>query len=306
MREVALLVNPAAGRGGGPRAAAVAAARLRDAGFAVRVLQGADAAEARALAGDVVREGLAALVVVGGDGLVHLAVNELAHSRTVLGIVPAGTGNDAARSLGIPRSDPRAAADLVVAGRVRTVDLGRAAGTWFFNVLSAGFDAVVNERANAMRRPRGRTRYTLATLAELRTLHPWRYDLELDGSRRRVDAVLVAVGNGPGFGGGLQVTAGAALDDGLLDVVLFHPVTRTDLVRTYPRLYRGAHRSHPAYEHHRVRAATIGGPDLVAYADGERLGPLPVTVRAAPQALRVFAPPAGPPARSPGGRPGAS
>lgn len=285
-----MLVNPADGRGGALRAAAVAEARLRDAGFPVRRLQGADAAEARALVRQVVEEGLEALVVVGGDGVVHLAVNELAHTRTVLGIVPAGTGNDAARSLGVPRSDPRAAADLVVAGRVRTVDLGRAGDAWFYNVLSAGFDAVVNERANGMRWPRGRTRYTLATLAELRTLRPRRYELELDGSRRDVDAVLVAVGNGPGFGGGLQVTAGAALDDGLLDLVLFHPVTRTDLVRTYPQLYCGAHRDHPAYEHHRVRATTIGGPDLVAYADGERLEPLPVTVRAVPQALRVFAP----------------
>ena len=293
-----MLVNPASGRGGAPRAAAVAVERLRDAGFSVRRVQGADVAEARVLAREVVEEGLPELVVVGGDGLVQVAVNELAHSRTVLGIVPAGTGNDAARSLGLPRSDPRAAADLVVAGRVRTVDLGRAGGTWFFNVVSAGFDAVVNERANGMRWPRGRARYTLATLAELRTLHPWHYELDLDGSRRAVDAVLVAVGNGPGFGGGLQVTAGAVIDDGLLDVVLFRPVTRTDLVRTYPRLYRGGHRSHPAYEHHRVSAATVGGPDLVAYADGERLGPLPVTVRAAPRALRVFAPSV--PAQHPG------
>ena len=283
-----MLVNPVAGRGTATHSATVALARLRDAGFTVRRLQGADADEARALALRAVEQGVEALVVVGGDGLVNLAVNALANSATALGIIPAGNGNDAARSLGVPRADPRAAADVVVAGQVRTVDLGRAGSAYFLCVLSAGFDAVVTERANAMRRPRGRARYALATLAELRTLRPLPYELELDGSPHVVEAVLVAVGNGPSFGGGLRLTEGAVLDDGLLDVVLVHPLSRADLARTYPRLYRGTHRQHPAYEHHRVREATVTAPGIVAYADGERLGPLPVTVAAAPAALRVL------------------
>ena len=284
-----MLVNPASGRGTAARSATVAMTRLRDAGLAVHRLQGLDAADARVLARRAVDEGVDTLVVVGGDGLVNLAVNVLAHTGTALGIIPTGTGNDAARSLGVPRKDPRAAADVVVAGRVRTVDLGRAGSAYFFCVVSAGFDAVVNERADAMRRPRGRARYAVATLAELRTLRPLSYELDLDGTRRVVEAVLVAVGNGPSLGGGLRLTEGAVLDDGLLDVVLIHPVGRADLVRTFPRLYRGTHRGHRAYEHHRVREVTIAGPGVVAYADGERLGPLPMTAHAAPAALRVLA-----------------
>ena len=284
-----MLVNPASGRGTAARSATVAMTRLRDAGLAVHRLQGLDAADAGVLARRAVDEGVDTLVVVGGDGLVNLAVNVLAHTGTALGIIPTGTGNDAARSLGVPRKDPRAAADVVVAGRVRTVDLGRAGSAYFFCVVSAGFDAVVNERADAMRRPRGRARYAVATLAELRTLRPLSYELDLDGTRRVVEAVLVAVGNGPSLGGGLRLTEGAVLDDGLLDVVLIHPVGRADLVRTFPRLYRGTHRGHRAYEHHRVREVTIAGPGVVAYADGERLGPLPMTARAAPAALRVYA-----------------
>lgn len=294
-------MNPAAGRGRAVRSAAVAVTRFEEAGLTVRLLQGADAAEARVLARGAVDDGVDTLVVVGGDGLVNLAVNVLAQTGTALGIIPAGTGNDAARTLGVPRSDPGTAADVVVAGRLRTVDLGRAGPAYFFCVLSAGFDAVVNERADALPRPRGRGRYVLATLAELRRLRAWRYELDLDGTRRVVDAVLVAVGNGPSFGGGLRITEGAALDDGLLDVVLLHPVTRTDLVRTFPRLYRGTHRHHPAYEHHRVRSVGIATPGLVAYADGERLGPLPVTVQAVPQALDVLVPlPSSPGGRSSG------
>lgn len=287
-REIALLINPAAGRGSGSRTAAIAVPRLREAGFTVHQLEGRDAAHAQQLARQAVADGVESLVVVGGDGMVHLAVQALAGTEVSLGIIPAGTGNDAARYFGIPRNDPQAAADVVVASRVRTVDLGKAGPTYFLCVLSAGFDALVNERANHWRWPRGQMRYNLATIAELRDFEPLRYTLDLDGDTRTLHAMMVAVGNGPSFGGGLRITEGARLDDGLLDVVLFHPMTKPDLVRTYPRLFRGTHTTHPAYEHHRVRQVTIAAQGVVAYADGERLGPLPITVTAAPQALRVI------------------
>ncbi len=287
-REIALLVNPTAGKGAGARIAAVAQPRLADAGFRVRRLEGRDADEAADLARAAVEDGVESVVVVGGDGIVHTAVQALAHTPVSLGIIPAGTGNDAARSFGIPLKDPVAAADVVVGGRTRSVDLGRSGSTFFLCVLSAGFDAVVNERANRMTRPRGQLRYTWATLAELRVLRPFSYRLALDGTTEARDAVLVAVGNGPSFGGGLRITEGARLDDGLLDVVVIRPVGRAELVRTYPRLFRGSHVTHPAYEHHRVRQVTVTGPDVVVYADGERLAPLPVTVTAVPSALRVL------------------
>ncbi len=283
-----MLVHPRSGRGEGARIAQAAGARLADAGFAVRRLEGRDGDEARDLARQAVEDGVEILVVVGGDGLVHLALQSLVHSSTTLGIIPAGTGNDAARYFDIPRRDPLAAADVVVAGRRRTVDVARTGPTYFLCVLSAGFDAVVNERANQLRWPRGQMRYNVATVAELRTFEPLRYTLDLDGNTKNVEAMMVAVANGRSFGGGLRIGEGAELDDGLLDVVLFHPMTKLDLVRTYPRLFDGTHRSHPAYEHHRVREVTVAAPGIVAYADGERLGPLPVTVSAVPAALEVL------------------
>jgi diacylglycerol kinase (ATP) len=287
-REIALLTNPVAGRRRGALTASVVVPRLRDAGFQVRELRGRDADAARELARRAVDDGVEALVVVGGDGMVHLATQLLAHTDTALGIIPCGTGNDAARYFGIPRNDPRAAADVVVAGRHRVVDLARTGATYFLCVLSAGFDAVVNERANRMTWPRGQMRYNVATLAELRVFQPLDYTLDLDGDRRRVTAMMVCVGNGPSFGGGLRITEGALLDDGLLDVVLFRPMSKGDLMRTYPRLYDGSHRGHRCYEHHRVREVTVAAPGVTAYADGERLGPLPVTVTAVPAALKVL------------------
>jgi diacylglycerol kinase (ATP) len=283
-----MLVHPGSGGGRGARNVAIAEPRLRDAGFQVRRLVGRDGDEARELARRAVDEGVETLVVVGGDGLVHLALQSLTHSGTTLGIIPSGTGNDAARYFDIPRSDARAAADVVVGGRTRTVDVARTGPTYFLCVLSAGFDAIVNERANRMTWPRGQMRYNLATVAELRTFQALPYTLDLDGNTKNVKAMMVAVGNGPSFGGGLRITEGAVLDDGLLDVVLFHPMSRGQLVRAYPRLFNGTHTSHPAYEHHRVREVTIAAPGIVAYADGERLGPLPLTVTAEPMALTVL------------------
>ena len=289
-REIALLTNPTSGRGRGRRIAALAVGRMRDAGFTVRDLAGRDAAEARDLAGKCVADGVEALAVVGGDGMVHLAVQALVGSGTRLGIIPAGTGNDVARYLDIPRADPRRATDVVVGSRTRRIDLARTGDTYFVTVLAAGFDALVNERANAMRWPRGRLRYHLATVSELRVFEPLRYTLELDGAVRRVDAMLVAVGNGPSFGGGLRITHGASVDDGWLDVVLIKQMSRLDLVRTYPKLYTGAHTRHPQYEHHRVRTVTVSAPGVVAYADGERVGALPRTVEVVPHALEVLVP----------------
>jgi diacylglycerol kinase (ATP) len=287
-REIALLTNPTSGKGLGSRTSAIALPRLREAGFHVRRLEGRDADEALDLARQAVADGVETLVVVGGDGMVHLGVQAVAHTATALGIIPAGTGNDAARYFGIPRRDPQAAADVVIGGRVRTVDLARTGATYFLCVMSAGFDAIVNERANRMTWPRGQMRYNLATLAELRVFEPLPYTLDLDGETVSTRAVLVAVGNGPSFGGGLRITEGAVLDDGLLDVVIFHAVTKPDLLRTYPKLFKGTHTSHPAYEHHRVREVTVAAPGIVAYADGERLGPLPLTVTADPGALKVL------------------
>ena len=289
-REIALLTNPTSGKGRGTQTAAIVLPRLEEAGFHVHTLVGHDADEARDLARRSVADGVESLVVVGGDGMVHLAAQELAGSETALGIIPAGTGNDVARYLDIPRSDPQLAADVVVGSRTRRIDLARSGAQHYVTVLASGFDSLVNERANAMRWPRGQMRYNIATLAELRVFEPLPYTLELDGQVRQVEAMLVAVGNGPSFGGGLRITHGACIDDGLLDVVIIKTMTKPDLVRTYPKLFTGGHTKHPQYEHHLVRSVTVAAPGIVAYADGERIGALPLTVEVAPLALKVLVP----------------
>ena len=297
MARVALLTNPTSGKGRGARARVAALDVLRGTDLEVVDLVGVDGDEATALAARAVADGVDALWVCGGDGLVHLAVQALAGTGTPFGVVPAGTGNDVARYLDLPRTDPSAAAHVLLralrAGSTRTLDLARAGDKHFVTVLAAGFDAKVNERANAMTRPRGQMRYNIATLAELRTFAPLPYTLDLDGTTISVEAMMVAVGNGPSYGGGLRMTEGAVLDDGLLDVVVIGPMSKPELVRTYPKLFRGTHTGHPAYSHHRVRRVTVAAPGITTYADGERFGPLPLTVECVPGALVALAAPPG-------------
>jgi diacylglycerol kinase (ATP) len=290
VRRCALLVNPTAGKARHAATVGAVHARLSAGELDVTRMQGADGAEAADLARKAVAEEYDVLAVMGGDGMVHLAVQALAGSPTALGVVPTGTGNDVARYLGLPRGKPVDAAEVICRQMIRPMDLGKAGSTYYATVLATGFDSLVNERANAMTRPRGQMRYNLATLAELKVFRPLPYTLELDGERRRLDAMLVAVGNGPSYGGGLRMCEGALLDDGQLDVVIINPISKAELLKVYPRLFRGTHVSHPAYEHHRVRQVSVAAPGIVAYADGERLGPLPLNVECAPAALSVCVP----------------
>lgn len=293
---VAVLTNPAAGRGRHAGVLPQVRDLLAAAGHPVHVLSAVTAADAARACRAAVAGGAVAMVTVGGDGTVHLALQALAGTGVPLGPVPAGTGNDFALATGFP-ADPTSAAatiaDALAAGRSRGVDLARvrvASGPdrWFGAVLAAGFDAIVNERANRMRWPSGPRRYDLAILIELARLRPRRYRIVLDGEPHDLDAVLVAVGNCASYGGGMRICPAADPTDGLLDVVVAGPVGRGTLIRIKPRVYRGTHVEHPQVHSFRAGQVTIEAPEVVGYADGERLGPLPLTVTAVPGALRLL------------------
>ncbi|MGL5928572.1 MAG: diacylglycerol kinase family protein, partial [Dermatophilaceae bacterium] len=211
-----------------------------------------------------------------------------------LGVIPAGTGNDISRELGLPVHDLAGAVERIVDdGITRRVDAARVTSPagehrWYLGVLAAGFDAVVNERANRWRRPKGPLRYHLATVRELPVFRPIPYVLVLDDRRLETEAMLVAVGNGPSYGGGMKVTPDASFDDGLLDVLVVHRISVLELLRVFPRVFHGSHVTHPAVEIVRARSVRLQADGVVAYADGERLGPLPLTVEVVPGALEVL------------------
>lgn len=301
--DITLFVNPTAGRGRGAHAAQPAAQALRDAGFSVRTLLGHDADDALRRAREAVDAGTGALVAVGGDGMISLALQAVAGTRTPLGVIAVGTGNDFARTLGLPVRAPAAAArvtaELLKGAGGHAMDLGRITGAgtprWFGTVLASGFDSRVNDRGNRMRLPVGRFKYDLAILAELAAFRPVPYRLTLDDGRVvETDATLVAVGNGTSYGGGMRICADARTDDGLLDVTVVGDCSRATLIKVFPRVYRGTHLDHPKVTTYRVRSLTLDAPGITGYADGEPLGRLPLTVECVPGALRVLAPPVPP------------
>ncbi|UJP10960.1 YegS/Rv2252/BmrU family lipid kinase [Microbacterium sp. KUDC0406] len=293
--HIALLANPYAGKGRGRRAADAALVHLRARGAEVRTYAGRSAADTVALAAQAVHERPRVLVVVGGDGTLSGILDAVRGSSVPIALVPAGTGNDLARALGLPRHDPVAAAELALTGVPRAIDVGEIrtpAGTApFLTVAALGFDAKVSDRTNRLRWPRGRLRYYLALVIELARLRAMDFTLSADGedSAQR-PGTLIAVANTASYGGGMPVAAGAAPDDALLDVVHVAPLGRFRLAMLFPLLLRGRHLDRPEVSHRYASSVTVRAPGLVVYADGERIGEEECTITVQPAALTVMVP----------------
>lgn len=290
--SLTVIANPTSGRGRVARVLPEITAALSEVGVESHVVVTQDAADLREAVRRVRDAGDPRVLVCGGDGTLHLAAQELAGGQTALGIVPAGTGDDNARTLGIPRDSVTAAAVLAARGDVSQMDLGHvsaADGTErvFLGVLSSGFDSLVNERANEMTWPSGDARYLVAILAELRTFRPVPYSATIDGRAVRGEAMLVAVGNGISYGGGMRVCPDARPDDGLLDITWLHGVRKSTFLRVFPQVFTGSHVRTRYVSSTRASHLTLDAPGQLAYADGERVGPLPISVTVQRAALPV-------------------
>jgi diacylglycerol kinase (ATP) len=289
-----LIVNPHSGRGAAARVAGTVASTLRAVAPELVTTVTADATDTSRVATLAAQRGDDVLAVLGGDGTTHLAAQAVAGTPTALAVLPGGTGNDLAATLGIPADPVQAArhvAEALSSGQRRRIDLGRVKNrACFTTVLCTGFDAAVNARANAMRWPAGQRRYDLAVLAELAALTPRPVRVQAGDNMVELEAILVAVGNGPSYGGGLRICPDATMADGLLDVIAIAAVSRRRLLRVFPSLRAGAHVHEP--EVTVLRGATVridGHLSWPVYADGEPQGTLPVTVHCEPSALTVVA-----------------
>ena len=294
--------NPTAGGGRAGRLAPQVIERLRGDGVQVAQHPTRSLEDARLAACQAAPE-VDAVVAVGGDGTVGACAAGLADAgpaggspggsgvRAALGVVPAGGGNDAARSLGLPADDPLAAAGLLTGLRRRPADLATVAGRAYLNVAGAGFDSEVNRVANQrLGWARGRPRYVGAVLAQLVVGRTARFELVLDGRAQQVEGWLVAVANGPSYGGGMRVAPRASLADGLLDVVVIGAIGKLEFLRTFPKVFSGAHVEHPAVAVHRAARVDLDADrTLAVFADGEPAGTLPATFEVRPAAVTVLA-----------------
>lgn len=295
--RLGVIVNPTAGRGAGKVEGAKAIDLFSAAGISVVDLTGESMSEANANARHAINDNqVDGIVVIGGDGIAHLGVNLCAGTNLPLGIIGAGTGNDLARSLGMPLGDTQGSVEIILAhlGQPRTVDAVKAQTStgefWFFGTISAGFDALVNQRANRWRWPKGPSRYTLAMLAELASFKPIHYEATIDGEHRSFQAMLCAVANSESFGGGMRVAPNAVIDDGLLELFIVHSISRPEFIKVFPKVFTGEHIHHPAVEIVRAKHVKLSSGNMPAYSDGEAVGHSPISAQIMPGSLRVFAP----------------
>lgn len=251
--------------------------------------------DASRVAADAVAAGVGTILGVGGDGLVGELVGDLAGTTTRLGLVPAGTGNDFARAMGYEHASRSMDLAWLSNPASRAIDLAvltNAEGQRYVaNVLGAGFDAAVNETANALTVGlSGSARYVAAVGVTLRRFTAIPFAVEVDGDLFEQEAMLVAVANSTSYGGGMKIAPDAQVDDGLLDVCIVHAMTRREFVWNFPRVFMGRHVTDPRVTMVRGKVIAIEGSEGQIYADGEPAGHLPARIVVAPGALQLVSP----------------
>jgi len=223
------------------------------------------------------------VISVGGDGLAHLILQVAVPRHIPFAIIPAGTGNDIVRTLGWSLDNIQSQLDRVTSTKAEPIDLGNVDSEWFAAILSTGFDSIVNERANRLKWPKGPQRYNVAIARELPRFTPIEYEITTDTRTFSTKAMLIAIGNGRSYGGGMLVCPQAHMNDGLFDVMILEPVSKLEFLKVFPKVYSGSHLSHPKVSTFRTKRISIQA-DAVAYADGERIGAAPISAECVPSA----------------------
>jgi diacylglycerol kinase (ATP) len=295
--RIGLAVNPTAGGNNGAAVGETVRSLLANSAHEVIELTGTTFEDARAkITAAITSRQIDRLVLVGGDGMAHLGVNVCANTTVAMAIVPAGTGNDSAGIFGMPMNDPAAATRLILDSLhtpkvIDAIEIVHSLGkTWAIGSASAGFDALVNARANKMSWPAGPMKYYLAMLLELASFKAIRYRSKIDGVAKEFEAMLCVVSNSGVFGGGMLVVPEASVTDGKLDLLILNKISRFKLVKIFPRVYKGTHVTDPAVELLKASKVEIAADGMPIYSDGEYVGQAPFEATVVPGALLVIAP----------------
>ena len=273
-----VVINPVSGSGKGAILGTEAAGFFSERRLSYQIITATSADKLRSNLAEFLDSNVGLIegvVAVGGDGLVHLVLQMVVPRRIPFSAIPAGTGNDFVRALGWGLDEIKIQLHTVVSTPPVAIDLGLVDSEWFGAVLSTGFDSVVNEKANKMNWPKGPMKYNLAIALELPRFKPLKYTIELDNQVIETEAMLIAVGNGGSYGGGMKVCPDAVMSDGLFDVMVLRPVSKVEFVRVFPTVFSGKHINHKQVDIYRTKRVSLHAP-AVAYADGERIGGLPV------------------------------
>jgi diacylglycerol kinase (ATP) len=231
------------------------------------------------------------VIIVGGDGLFHTLLPILDSSGVPFTVVAAGTGNDFSRAI---RTFKKSNSEIIThlqqnaPARIDSMSIDHTGKrTLAGQVMSLGFDALVNERANQITYLAGKAKYVIAMFQVLATFRPIHFTITLDGRKFSRTAMLIAVANGPNYGGGMKICPPANHADGSLNLVVINKVSLMTLLMVFPRVYTGTHLRHPAVELFQGKSISIEA-DAKAFADGEYVDLLPVTAAVQPGALKVW------------------
>ena len=273
-----VVINPTSGQGRGAEVGKAVVGYFSKNDLKYQIITGISAENVRRDLDNFLKQNptSSGVICVGGDGLAHLVLQSVVHKRIPFAVIPAGTGNDFVRTLEWPLDELEYQLNKVTTQRPIEIDLGLVDGEWFGAVLSSGFDSVVNERANSLKWPSGPAKYNVAIALELPLFKPTHFEIELDDRTLKTEAMLVAVGNGSSYGGGMRVCPDASLNDGLFDVMILKPISKIEFIKVFPKVYSGMHVHHPEVDIFRTKKIRISS-NAVAYADGERIGALPIS-----------------------------
>ena len=290
--KLLFLVNPHSGRGKAAKRANQAMKRALQLGHEVEEISLPNLEESHSQARRVLSsQDFDALIIAGGDGSVHDALPLLTEFNIPFAVIASGTGNDFTRVVGLHKRSPEAVIDLITSTRPESYDLGEvrlaSSSKIFIQVLSTGFDSLVNERANGYKHLRGKIKYVLATLREIFIFQAKPFTFSVDGVRYQREAMLLAVANGANYGGGMKIVPHADGQDGKLDLLLLNRVPKGEFIRVFPRVFSGRHLTHPAVEVFAGREIEIAA-DVVAYADGEYVGDLPLSISTLPGRVHTW------------------
>ena len=285
----ALVINPVSGKGKGSTVGTYVAGFLKQRSVDYTIVTGNSSIALMDHLQTFIEKnpGCEGVIAVGGDGLLHILLQRVVPAQIPFTLIPAGTGNDFVRTLGWGLENVDTQLDTVLTCKPTPIDLGLVDGEWFGAILSTGFDSVVNEKANTMNWPKGPMKYNAAIAIELPRFKPRHYEITLDDRTLSTEAMLIAVANGRSYGGGMLVCPNANISDGYFDVMVLHPVTKLEFMKVFPRVFAGSHVTHSAVEILRSKTVRIESK-AVAYADGERIGQLPVSAECISGAVQTW------------------
>jgi diacylglycerol kinase (ATP) len=284
-----IIANPRAGHGRGARAIKELQSLLKAKGIEYELFQTQYSGHATALARNLAEKGEPRTVVFGGDGTISEVVNAAVNSEMELGLISVGTGNDLARSLGLPYNQPEKALEVILRGQPTRIDVGWEQERCFISTLGLGFPAIIAQEANKMRYLKGPTAFFIATYKAIRHLQPIPVTIALDDVTLNGNCTSILIQNTPFCGGGLLMAPAAQINDGLFDVVVVNDIGKTDLMLNFPKIYSGRHLQHPKFSLYRSRSVKIDTPmNLSKMFDGDIYGQAPVNAKVLRGALSII------------------